>query len=526
MNKLTSQIAALFGRSEGRSPIRINLSISSLILLFIASSLRAQDVPTLQLSLTDVVEIAREETSDSLKQRIAMQFQVADARIAQVRLQNSFWNYQSYLSNYKPQMNLRATLPNFSRSIDGITQPDGTIQFQSFNNMTNSVGATLTQPIARTGGTVFASTRFQRIDVFQASGNTVSYFSNPISIGFDQPFFAFNDLKWDKIIEPMIYNEAKRKYGEDLERIALEAVGLFFDIYIAQISLEAAIKDKANADTLYIISQGRYNVGKIAETELLQIEISKLNADASLAAATLNLQTSTEELRNFLGIKQSVQFELSLPTNIPDLVIDPQLALSYARANGSKVIEFERRLKEAERNLAQAERNNGFNASINGQFGLSQTDATLVGSFSPLLDQERITLEVTVPIMDWGRAEARREIARSNQEIVRMSVEQDQINFEREVLLKVQQFDLIRSQARLAQKNFEVAQKTYDLTRKRYLIGKIGVIDLNLALADQDRSRRAYMNALQSFWKAYYEIRRLTLYDFINNQPLQGAKNN
>jgi outer membrane protein len=473
----------------------------------------------LELSLSEVVSLAKNDAPDELKNRITQSILARDAQIARTQLSNNYWQYQLFLSNYKPQINLNATLPSFNRSIGPVFQPNGSILFLPFSNMQNQLSASLSQPITKTGGNVFVSTGLRRLDIFGSNGET-SYFSSPVAIGFNQPFFAFNQLKWDKVIEPMRYQEAKRQFAENLEATAQDAVRLFFNIYIAGISLEAAKKDKSNADTLYVISKGRYNVGKIAETELLQIEISKLNADGSLAAATLDLQSSTENLRNFLGIKEAVSFKLTPPTEIPKFYIDAQKALAHAKENRSKVIELERRLKEAERNLDQARKNNGFNLSVSGSFGLGQTDATLGGSYTNLLDNESISVSVQMPIMDWGRAEARREIAISNQELVGMSVEQERINFERDILIKVQQFDLVRNQAALALKNYEVSQKTYDLTRKRYLIGKIGVIDLNLALADQDRSRRSYMSALRNFWLAYYEIRRLTLYDFINDKTL------
>ncbi len=493
-----------------------------LLLLLLMPTLGLFAQRTLQLSLEDIVALAKDDVSDELEQRLSLSIRTPDAQIAQTQLTNSYWNYQQFLTNYRPQISLNATLPSFSRSIDGITQPDGGIAFQSFSNMSNSIGGALSYPIAKTGGTVFVNTSFRRIDVFNSFGTSTSYFSNPISIGFNQPLFAFNNLKWDKVIQPLVYSEAKRRYDEDLEGAAVKAANLFFNVYIAKISLEAAKKDKANADTLYVISQGRFTVGKIAETELLQIEISKLNADGALASATLDLQTSTENLRNFLGINEAITFELTPPTNIPNVVILPAKALESAKANRSKIIEFDRRLKVAERNVDRAAKDNGFSANISGQFGLSQTNAEFSKSFYPFLDQEQVRITVQVPIMDGGRANARKQIATSNQELVRMNVKQERINFDRDILLKVKQFDLVRNQTKLALKNFEVSQKTYDLTRKRYLIGKIGVIDLNLALADQDRSRRNYMGALRSFWLAYYEIRRLTLYDFINDKPLNS----
>lgn len=493
-----------------------------LFILFITYCYNLQGQQTLELNLEEIVALAQDQPSDELKARIILSVQAPDSKIANTRLSNNFWQYQAFQADFKPQIALNSSLPRLNRDITLVTQPDGSPSYERTFQIANSLNVALTQPIVRTGGRISLSTGLNRLDVFQPTPFRL-YFSNPINIGFDQPLFAFNQLKWDKIIEPMRYNEAKRAFNEDMEAIASEAVQLFFDVFIAQLSLEAAQGDKNNADTLYRISQGRFSVGRIAETELLQIELSKMNADADLARATLDLQTSTENLRNFLGIKEFVKFRLSPPDEIPEFVIDPQRALSRAKASRSQVLAFDRRLKEAERDLERAEKNNGFSLSVNGGIGVSQAGDSLIEVYTNVGNQQYLTVQLNVPIMDWGRAEARRQIAISNQELVQMNVEQDRINFERDILLKVQQFDLVRNQTKLAQRNFEVTQKTYDLTRKRYLIGKIGVTDLNIALSNLVRSRTSYMNALRSFWVAYYEIRRLTLYDFMNDKSLSKS---
>ncbi len=489
------------------------------LLLFITCCVALNGQQTLELNLEDIVALAQDQPSEELKTRIILNVQAPDSKIAATRLSNNFWQFQAFQAEFKPQISLNSSLPILNSSIDLITLPSGAPDYARSFSVRNGFDVSLSQLISRTGGRVSLNTGLSRLDVFQPDQNRL-YLATPISLGFSQPLFAFNDLKWDKIIEPMRYNEAKRAFNEDMEAIASEAVQLFFDVFIAQLSLEAAAGDKNNADTLYRISQGRFSVGRIAETELLQIELSKMNADADLARATLDLQTSTENLRNFLGIKEFIKFTLSPPDEIPEFVIDPQKALAQAKMTRSQVLAFDRRLKEAARDLEQAEKNNGFNISVAGGIGISQTGDSLAEVYQGFGSQQQIAVRLTVPIMDWGRAEARRQIAISNQELVQMNVEQDRINFERDILLKVQQFDLVRNQTKLAQRNFEVTQKTYDLTRKRYLIGKIGVTDLNISLSNLIRSRTSYMNALRSFWVAYYEIRRLTLYDFMNDKSL------
>lgn len=485
----------------------MNLKYTILTLfLFVSIIGESQEKATLTLTLDETIKLAQSDAPDVL--------------IAKTRLSNNYWVFRSFEADYKPQLFFDATLPSLNRTINPITLPDGGIEFIPQSFLQNRASISLNQRISKTGGTVFASSGLERIDFFGTNTST-SYLSNPITIGFSQPIFGFNSFKWDKKIAPLEFDLAKRSYSENMEAVATDAAGLFFQVYIAQISVKAAEQDLANADTLYRIAEGRFSVGKIAETDLLQVEISQMNADAALSRATLDLQQSTENLRNFLGIKNVVEFNLIPPIEIPDFSIDVEKALEYALKNRSEILDFERRKLEAESSVEQAIGDNGVNIQLSGRVGFSQTDPTFTGAYTSPLDQEQLTLRLSVPIMDWGKAESERQIAESNLKVVQMQVEQDRINFEQNIRLRVQQFDLLRTQAKLAERTYEVSQKNFDITKKRYLIGKIGVTELNIAIAEQEKRRQNYMNALRAFWLAHYEIRRLTLYDFMNGEELQ-----
>mgnify|MGYP000695859060 CR=1 FL=1 len=67
----------------------------------------------------------------------------------------------------------------------------------------------------------------------------------------------------------------------------------------------------------------------------------------------------------------------------------------------------------------------------------------------------------------------------------------------------------------------EIAIKRYEITKKRFVLGKITITDLNLALQEKDRSVLRYLNSLEKFWTDYYTLRRLTLYDFIKNEKIK-----
>ena len=463
---------------------------------------------TLKLGLTDVIAIAQSDAPDVL--------------LAKTRLTTDYWSYQSFLANFKPQIDLGVTPIDIQRTISRFLNPDGTQVFLPQAGVNSSFDVSLRQDIAKTGGSIFAGTGLSYLYNFKngATPSFKNYYATPIYIGFNQPLFGFNEMKWNKRIQPLEYDQSTREYAEQMEQVATEATELFFDVFNAQINLRTSEIDKANADTLYEISKGRFSVGRIAETDLLQIELSVRNAEASLAQAMLGNQKATEQLRNFLGIKDVVQFELFPPDKLPEMYVDSNRALEEAKKNRSQSVELQRRLLQAEMNIERADKEAGINANLTGLIGLNNSADGFSDAYKNPLDREEIALRLQVPLADWGKAKARRKIAESNREFITMDVEQTRINFEREILLHVQQFDMVKDQVNLAYRAYEIAQRREEITRKRYMIGKIEVIDLNLAIREKDEGLRSYMTALRGYWTSYYRLRSLTLFDFENNQSL------
>jgi hypothetical protein len=485
------------------------LKISCIWAFLTISCLQLSGQEAYRLTLDEVVALAQSNSPDAL--------------LAVTRWKRSHWTYQSFLADFKPQILLNAlALPHLNRSVDPITLPSGALAYVASSYMHNNLNISLQQDFAPTGATISLGSGLSRIDVFETTSfpTSISYRSTPLNFGFVQPLFQYNAMKWRKKIEPLVYSESEKQYSEQMEAIANQAANLFFNLLISQLDAEAAELDKANADTLLVLSQGRFEVGKIAETDLLQIQLNAMQAEARLAEAQLNMQTNAEELRDFLDLQGDVDFDLIPPYVLPGLSINPDEALEYAMQNRSNVEAFDRRLLEAENEVARARGETGISANLIGNFGLAQYGDQLEQVYSNLLDQELISLSLTVPIADWGKSKARRAVALSSLELEQRQVGQERENFRRVVQLRAQQFDLVRRNAEIAEQSLGAARTRYEITYQRYLIGKITVTDLNLALADQESARRAYLQSIREFWMALYEIRELTLYDFVENKPL------
>jgi outer membrane protein len=475
------------------------------ILLAIFSEGNGQPL-TRFFTLDEVVALAREISPDAMA--------------ARHRYRGSYWQFRSFQAGYLPNLRLDATLPNLNRTISPVTLPDGTDIFVRRSLATSSANLALSQTIGLTGGQLFVNSGLQRIDLIRDEGNLVSYLSTPVNIGFRQPVFAHNPFKWEREIEPMRYQESRKRYVEDLENISIRATSLFFDLLLAQINVEINHINLASNDTLYSIAQGRFSLGRIAENELLQMELNVLNSEALLEQSRIDYEAALFSFRSFLRLSSLQQIELIPPDRVHDLQIDHGLALAEARRNRAEIIAQQRRLLEAESQVSQARADGRLNASLFAVYGLTQTAAEFSGVYRDPLDQQQLVIGLQIPILDWGVSRGRIRMAESNRELVNTTVEQAMVDFEQEVFFRVMEFNMLKSQLEIARKADVIAEKRYEVTMQRFMIGRIDVIELNLALEEKDRSKQRYLAAMRNYWRGFYEMRRITLYDFLNDQPL------
>lgn len=477
-----------------------------LFLLFLTlCSLSVKGQDTLVLTLDKVVEAAREHSPA--------------ARIAKTNFSNRYWQYKSFRANYRPQLRLNTVIPDLNRSISQITLDDGSDIFIRRSLSTSSIDLSLSQNIGPTGSEVFISSSLQRIDVF-TDPTSVSYLANPALIGIRQPLFTFNPLRWDLRIEPLRYEEAKKQLNEDMETVSLQAVELFFRVLQQQNALSIHSTNVRNNDTLYTITKGRYNLGKIAENDLLQMELNLMNARNDMSQAQMDLEIAVMRLLNFLKLSPETNIRLLQPTLIPDITISDSVALYQARKNRPDIIELERMKLEADRQLHQAKSESRINADVFATYGLTESAPVLSGAYETPQDQQRVRVGVQIPLLTWGKNKARVQTARANMDLTLANAEQSLQSFEQDVVLLVKQFDRYKERLRIAALADTIARRRFEITMSRYLIGKVGILDLNLAIQEKVQAQSAYLFALESFWNTYFEIRRRTLYDFLINAPI------
>lgn len=466
------------------------------------------------LSLEEVLNLAQDQSLDAVRTRNTFL--------------SSYWQYVSYKANYLPSLKFSGALPNFTRQLTEISVRDtltGGVSTEYLTDFSNRISGSLSiDQNLPTGGRISLYSSLEMYDKYKdnfANHLSRSFLSTPISISFAQSFFGVNNYKWDRKIEPLKYEEAKRSYLRQMEEVSIRAIRYFFDYASAMQNLAIAEFNYANNDTLYKIARGRYNLGTIGENDLLQSELNFLNAGSSLNEAQLSKESAGNRLRSFLGFNELATVEIIIPTAVPRILLDLEKVLMWSKKNNPDLLAYQRQLLEAEKRVAEETAATGFQANLNATFGLNQTHETIEGAYRSPNDMEAIRISLEIPILDWGRGKGRVRMAKSNQAVVKNQVEQAYADFEQDVVLKVRQFNMQDVQYQIAAKSDTIAQKRYNVSKQRFLIDKITITDMNNAQLDRDRSQQNYVNALRNYWNFYYTIRQLSLYDYINDKPLE-----
>jgi outer membrane protein TolC len=441
------------------------------------------------------------------------------SRAARFSLMSAKWRYKSFRADLLPSFTLSGDAPNYNKSIFSNILDDGTVTFSSRTQSEASAALSINQNIMPTGGVLSVSSGITRLGIFEGE-NTYLWQSTPLVASLRQPLFQFNNLKWSNKIEPLSFQIAQKRYVEDMEDIAFTVTQNFFNMLLAKINVEVAEFNVTVNDSIYNISKGRFQVGNIAQNELLQSELEYRNARASLTTANLDYLRAEESFKALLGIDDDVDIEIVLPSVAPEIDVDVEKALDLARENNSTSLEFELSELQADRAYDQARKNTGFSATIQASYGLNQTSSDFQDLYEDAQNRQFFTVGFEIPLFNWGKNLAQIRSARNEQMETANTIAYQRLEFELDVKSTVREFPQLRDQVELARVSDDIATRRYDVAKNRYLIGSIDVTDLFIAQNQKDSSRRNYIQALRTYWTGYFNLRRLTLYDFENGVPI------
>ena len=477
-----------------------------LFLLLAPAALAAQIAPVRTLTLPEAIALAQQESHQ--------------ARAARASLDAAQYRDRMFDSRRLPQLSLTGTVPSFNRSIIEVQQPDGSSLFRPRHQTNANLGLTLTQELPVIGGDLFVTSSLARVAISGAQ-SIETWSSTPIQVGVRQEVFRPNNAAWDSREQELRGDLAERQYIEAREEIALNVTGLFFDVYSARMALDNATTNVAVNDTLYRINNGRFEVGRIGENDLLQSELALLRSRASLDGARLEYERALAALRLGLNLPRGDSIAVRVDLTAPVVLVDTVTAVRQALANRSTVSDVRLQEVQARRAVNAARLSNGPGATIQASLGFNATGPDFNAAYDGLQDARQFSLGVQMPIWQWGVRREAIEAARADEARTQSQGEATLEQLAQEAHFAALQLGQARRGLELSAKADTVAGKRFEVAYNRYVIGRITIDNLYVAQSEKDAALSQYVQALRAYWQAYYRLRRLTLYDFERGEPIR-----
>lgn len=449
--------------------------------------------------------------------------QSVDACQARHQFLTAYWQYRSAKARLLPSMNMSLTLPNFNHSLNSVQSfVTGEYSYVQSYNMRTGAMLTIDQNIAATGAKLSLSSSLERMDQFRPK-KSVSFINQPVAFTITQPLFGtFNALKWNKKVDFLDYQKAKLEYQEAMQEVILKTVVLFFETALVQRKFQIAGLNYTNSKEQYRIAQEKFRLGALSEEDLLQLELAVRNDQLKLNKAKFDAREAFISFNNFLGLAPGYECQLALPPTLPDLNLEPTIVYDYALKNSSHLPRIELNRINADLAVKQAKKERGISADLYIRVGLNQTADNWADSYHSPPDQESVSLGIRIPLLDWGIKKGRISVAESRFLLTQSESNQECEKFRQDIYLKTIEFQHQKEQCEISIQADSIARRFYALASEKFKNGQINVLTLTSAQIEKDQAQIRRIMEIQNYWKLYYTIEKLTLYNFIRGEYIAG----
>lgn len=457
----------------------------------------------------------RAQLTLTLERTIAL---AADSSLDAFRYKNmylaGYWEYRTYKAGRLPSLTLNLTPAQYYQYF--VQRYDSDIDIDTYRKQRRFYaggGLEVQQNFDLLGGTFYLDTDLDYMRYFGAQ--TYNKFSSvPVRLGYQQDLLGYNPFKWERKIEPLKYEKAKKELIYNVEQMSEQATTYFFALAMAQVEYDLAKDNVATTDTLYKTGQERHKIASISQADLLTLKLDAVNARNTLKNAEIALKRAMFSLASYLNFDKNTEIRLRLPSRPRDMEIQVDQALALARQNNPAFLDLQQQILEAQQQVDKTKKEAMFNAKVNASIGFNQAADKLADAYRNLERQEIVSLSVSIPLVDWGVRKGKHNIAKNNLLVTETSSKQQELSIEEDVIMTVGDFNIQQALIGSAEEAVDLAETAYSETKQRFMIGKADINSLTLSLNRQQEAQRNYITALQNYWLSYYKIRKLTLHDF------------
>lgn len=477
------------------------------------------------LSLQDAIDIALEKSYD----------------IKALRL-NLIQSEQSYLAakyRFRTHIDLSLDTPVWSERISPVQVPNSIPVYNRFSTMRVNGVLDIRQPLPTDGYISLQSTLYQANEMTDLANTNKTVkgktFYSSFGLVFNQPLFAYNQLKTGLKQTELNYERTSRQHTRSQLDLVYNVTNSFFTLYRLTRTRDINKETLDQKKSVYDLAKLKYEAGLIPEVEALQTEVDYASAQADLLSAEANVQRQQDQFKVDVGLMLSDSVTVKTDIEFKHFDIDLGKAVSEGLAHRSEIRESEIDNELQQLQIVQVDARSEVKANLRAFYdftGISDPYLDYSTGTTDLFDSSMedlrrrprnrgVTLTFTIPVWDWGVNRAEVASARAVLKRQQFTLDDWKKNVENSIRDVVRRVTEAENRLSVLQKSQEVAQRSYDITLERFNNGEITSQDLALDNTRLTNAKMAYLNAYINYELAVADLKRKTLWDFETNKPIE-----
>ena len=439
--------------------------------------------------------------------------QSLDASYIKHKRINAELAYKYYRANLLPELKLTSIPMRYSSDVvERYSYDDDRTVYRAQQSLYSATNVMLKQNVGFLGGYVYMESDLRYYRTLQ--NETSQFTSVPFRIGYNQNIVGFNPYKWTKKVEKLNLSLNEKETVAGLEGVAVETINRYFTIVILSEQLKQARMKYLTCDSLYQTGVYRSKLGGINNSDLYELKIERNRAETEIVELESKIETEKFSFAKFLQLTDTILFHFEVPTNVRDINVPLDKAQSLALENSSVILNCRKSKIQNEQAEAKAKAQRYLEASVSVNVGWHQVADNFKGVYKNLLNEQSALINVSIPLVDFGRRKTQLAQIRENIELDIINEQKAADNVIDEVVGRVSYMTINRRKVSSTAETYELAQMFYKEALESYKLGRNTFSKVCEALIRQKMALADYYNAMRDYWINYYELRRMTLYDF------------
>lgn len=476
--------------------------IKFLLCLLFPAVLSAQTILTLEES----VELAK-KSSPSMKK-------------AELQLKQSWFAQESARLQFWTTLDLRATTPNLSKKINKVDEPNGKFSFVEQNYISYNTELTLNQPIIWTDANLSLIGKFSQ---FNQSGtassnlNETNYLTD-LTLKLTQPLFTYNRRAFGLERAELELEMSKKQYLTTQQDVLYRVREAWFNWYRANQTVLIAESELEQTRQSWELANRKFESGIIAEVDKLKLEVDYATSQNNVLQQKTNALRAENQVKLLLGIPLEEKVILPGGFETKFVSIPKEKILPVALKNRPELANAARQVRMQEMSVEQTDAQREIRADLNLEFGLNKNNAKFAELWSDPSQAQQISIELTIPIWDWGQNSAATEsqIASLNSQKI------DQEEASRLLTNEINQLteSYLQAQGRLTilEKTVELAQKSYDISYQKFRSGSLSSEELAQTQRRLTDAKINFLSARMDYQLSIAALSKACLYDWENDR--------